>query len=133
MGSKYLGSLCLRKSRASNCWKLKEYFGKHCICLPCTLAPGLGRFGPCLWKWPHGRFSAADSRHCWDTSGNTAPSLPDTGDLSWLQQEEIGRVTVPGLEAIAAGWCGYTFMTSQERVLASNEATLSLLPYFDWY
>lgn len=59
--------------------------------------------------------------------------LPDTGDLSQLQQEEIDGVTVPGLEAIAAEWCGYTFMTSRGWVLTLKEAMLSLLPSFDQY
>lgn len=59
--------------------------------------------------------------------------LPDTGDLSQLQQEEIDGVTVPGLEAIAAEWCGYTFMTSRGWVPTLKEAMLSLLPSFDQY
>lgn len=59
--------------------------------------------------------------------------LPDTGDLSQLQHEEIDGVTVPGLEAISAEWCGYTFMTSRGWVPTLKEAMLSLLPSFDQY
>lgn len=39
--------------------------------------------------------------------------LPDTADLSLLQREETDGFTVPGLEAIAAEWCGHTFLSSR--------------------
>lgn len=59
------------------------------------------------------------------------PWVPDTDDLSWLQWEETDGVTVPGLEEIAAEWCGYTFMTSRGWVPTLKEGGLSLLPSFD--
>lgn len=61
----------------------------------------------------------------------SAPRVPDTGDLSWLQREETDGVAVPGLEAIAAEWRGYTSMTSRGWVPTLKEAGLSLLPSFD--
>lgn len=99
-------------------------------CLPCTStsASGTEISDMFLWRCSGGGSPTAGST---GTHLETSPGwLPDTGDLSLLQGKEIDGVTGSGLEAIAAEWYGYIFMTRRWRAPTSKEAYAQAASFF---